>query len=707
MKKLFNKLIITAMVFAILITGVFADTFEIQKLKEEKVTHGTVRTVYKFPVGDEQVLVNVLTVDLDNPNVKVNVVPGKGKTTQRASVTEMAEATGAVTMVNGDFFNTRLEGTPEGVSVIDGKILVSPCVIQDTYTLGFNENGASIEQIKFQGSITANGNTFAIDGLNKSYYWYEPDTSYSHQDRIQMYNDFWAAKTRGDRKNSEVLISGDGIVEEISEGKNFDFPVPDGKIILQVDGKAYDFVKANMPVGTKVDINYSITPDRNWTTLLGGHSLLVDNYQKVKYTKDLSALGGVRARTAAGISQSGKTLYIISVEGRTERSRGISLNALSDFLVQIGVYKAINLDGGGSTAMVVRELGDKTLTRAVNPERNAQERRVVNGLGLYNIMPATGQLSGVTLKGPDEMIVGESAEFGLRGAYDTALQPMDTQNISANVYDRNGTEYWNGSYMMAQTPGEVEIVLETPEGINTSKVVKVNDLTNAKVILEGAKKVLSPGESIDIKAVVKKSLGEKVEISPSIFTITSEGFTGSVTEYGNVYVESFNGSNGKIIFTYKDKAYEYNIFNSANTVVELGINTKEYKINDANKKMDQAPFIEDSRTLVPIRFIAEAMGGKVEWDEANRIVVLNFENKEIKIPVGQNKIFINGTEKAIDTSAKIKSGRTFVPIRFIAENLDMEVVYNDSMRKVFIISKDELKPYVEPVKAEENSDTSK
>lgn len=118
--------------------------------------------------------------------------------------------------------------------------------------------------------------------------------------------------------------------------------------------------------------------------------------------------------------------------------------------------------------------------------------------------------------------------------------------------------------------------------------------------------------------------------------------------------------------------------------------------------MDQAPFIEDSRTLVPIRFIAEAMGGKVDWDEANRIVVLNFENKEIKIPVGENKIFINGTEKAIDTSAKIKSGRTFVPIRFIAENLDMEVVYNDSMRKVFIISKDELKPYVEPVKAEEN-----
>ena len=74
--------------------------------------------------------------------------------------------------------------------------------------------------------------------------------------------------------------------------------------------------------------------------------MLVDGGQVVPYTRSLSAVGGVRARSAVGISKDGKTLFIVAAEGRTNRSIGSSLSTLSWFFVQLGADKALNLDGG-------------------------------------------------------------------------------------------------------------------------------------------------------------------------------------------------------------------------------------------------------------------------------------------------------------------------------------------------------------------------
>ncbi len=691
MKKIRLKNILSLFTVFLLFILSFAraEDLNLVKIEEEKLTHGAIRQVYRIPIGDEQILVNLLVLDLNNKDMGIKIVPGAGKATQKATVSQMAKASNSVAMVNGDFFNMRLQGTPEGVSLLEKKLMVSPCVIENTYTLGINEEGAFIDQIKFQGKLTAaNGASFPIDGLNKSYYWYEPDNSYSHQDRFQVYNDFWAAKTRGDKGNSEILLDKDGRVEQVSEGKNFDFPVPEGKTIIQASGKAMDFIYKNVSVGEKVDLKMEITPDNNWINLLGGHALLVDKYQKVPYKKDIKVLGGVRARTAAGVSEDGKTLYIASVEGRTARSRGISLNALSDFFVKIGAYRAINLDGGGSTAMSIRELGATEQKRVVDPERNAGERPVVNGLGVYNLMPATGILKGVTMQGPSEMIIGESAEFKFVGAYDTALQPMDKSQITYEFYDKAQNQYWNGNYMMAKTLGKTEVVLNTDKGIGSTKEVEVKDLDQVKVRLESEKRLFGPGENFTIKIIGKKSNGNEVMLSPSVFEASLEGANGEVDAYGNVSLFDFAGStNAKVVYKRGEKTLEYNIFDKSYALVELGINSLNYKINDKPAKLDAKPFIEDSRTLVPIRFIAEAMGAKVDWDNENRIAILNFSDKKFEIPVDKKEFYVNGEKMDIDSSAKIKSSRTFVPIRFVAENLGMEVVYNHPEKKVFILSK--------------------
>ncbi len=92
--------------------------------------------------------------------------------------------------------------------------------------------------------------------------------------------------------------------------------IPKGKKILQVSGGSERFVRENIKVGDKVQINTNIEPNRNWKMMIGGHALLLENGAIKKYTKDVTSIGGIRARTAVGISNDGKTVYIVSCEGR-------------------------------------------------------------------------------------------------------------------------------------------------------------------------------------------------------------------------------------------------------------------------------------------------------------------------------------------------------------------------------------------------------
>lgn len=226
---------------------------------------------------------------------------------------------------------------------------------------------AAIEQFSFSGSVTAqNGEKRNLSGLNKTFYWEETTGLHSHIGRLHLYNDLWGGTKRGMDSYvgvpAEIMVKDNQVTAVAFEG-GFDSAVPEGCYIIHGDGGAADFLKENFEVGDMIQINYQYKPEQDWQMVIGGHALLVDNGQMVPYTKDLSALGGVRARTAAGISKDGKTVYIVAVEGRTSSSKGITLGNLSLLMTKLGAWKAVNLDGGGSTTLVSRPLGETERTR--------------------------------------------------------------------------------------------------------------------------------------------------------------------------------------------------------------------------------------------------------------------------------------------------------------------------------------------------------
>ena len=104
--------------------------------------------------------------------------------------------------------------------------------------------------------------------------------------------------------------------------------------------------------------------------------------------------------------------------------------------------------------------------------------------------------------------------------------------------------------------------------------------------------------------------------------------------------------------------------------------------------MDIAPFIEGNRTMLPIRFVAEALGFNVEWDNDNRTVILIDKENVVKIPVDTNQIIVNGKVYESDVKPVIKNDRTMLPIANIARALGLkdgkDIFWNGNTKEVLI-----------------------
>ena len=100
--------------------------------------------------------------------------------------------------------------------------------------------------------------------------------------------------------------------------------------------------------------------------------------------------------------------------------------------------------------------------------------------------------------------------------------------------------------------------------------------------------------------------------------------------------------------------------------------------------LEAAPFLMNGRTMVPIRFISEAMGAKVDYDSATRTITINYEETIIIMQYNNLEATINGKTVIMDAPYTIRSARSFVPIRFIAEAFGAKVEWIPQKREIKI-----------------------
>ncbi|MEW6623624.1 MAG: stalk domain-containing protein [Bacillota bacterium] len=522
-------------------------------VNSEPITAGAVMREYAWDVTGGPAKVYVIEVDLKNPHVQIEVIPGSGKITQRLNVSAMAKNTGAVAAVNGDFFNTQGEGAPIGPMVTAGRLISSPAKLTGIYALGITaDRKAHIDSFFFDGKVTApNGKEFELSGLNKTIYWEEPAGIHSHADKLHLYNDMWGGKTRGHDSYTtptEMLID-KGKVVDIVQGQYFDFPVPEGMLILRGHGRAASFLVENFKVGDPVDIKYSLEPARNWSMIVGGHALLVDEGKRVPYTKDISALGGVRARTAAGVSKDGSVLYLVGVEGRTANSKGLTLSNLSIFFETIGAWRAVNLDGGGSTTMVSRPLGEWNTTRVFAPEQ-ANERFVVNAIGIFSSAPQ-GKLQGILLDGEKVLLIGEEAFYSIK-AYDEFFNPVDASALPVNWSTSGPAGIMEQNRFTAKEPGLSEITARSGSITAKLPVEVIGKRGISSFTLSGTLGQVVQGSEAPLNLTLNTVSGKSRKIPAHLVDWQFYGVKGRVSEQGVLTIQDSGSSDyGFVVARYQ------------------------------------------------------------------------------------------------------------------------------------------------------------
>ncbi|RQD72620.1 MAG: copper amine oxidase N-terminal domain-containing protein [Tindallia sp. MSAO_Bac2] len=123
--------------------------------------------------------------------------------------------------------------------------------------------------------------------------------------------------------------------------------------------------------------------------------------------------------------------------------------------------------------------------------------------------------------------------------------------------------------------------------------------------------------------------------------------------------------------------------------IVLQIDNPRMVVNGVSAEIDPGrgttPQIISNRTMVPIRAIVEAMGGSVGWDGSESKITLNAKGNNVEMWLNSRNLRANGISKTMDVAPVSIGGRTFVPVRFSADNLDAKADWINSTREVVII----------------------
>ena len=123
--------------------------------------------------------------------------------------------------------------------------------------------------------------------------------------------------------------------------------------------------------------------------------------------------------------------------------------------------------------------------------------------------------------------------------------------------------------------------------------------------------------------------------------------------------------------------------------IRFVIGGTSFTMNGMTSYMDVAFMYNDAgdRTLVPVRFISEILGYKVDWDDATKNVTITKGDHTIVLTIGSETMYSNGKAVQMDTAPVIYNDRTFVPIRFVAENFGLEVGFDNATQEVTLSNK--------------------
>lgn len=116
----------------------------------------------------------------------------------------------------------------------------------------------------------------------------------------------------------------------------------------------------------------------------------------------------------------------------------------------------------------------------------------------------------------------------------------------------------------------------------------------------------------------------------------------------------------------------------------LTIGSRTAMVEGKSASLPAAPFLVAGTAMLPFRFLGEALGAKVSYEAATKTVTYEQGDQLIRLQIDSLKAVVNGREVSLNVAPRLINGVTFVPLRFVSENLGAEVTWDGASQKIII-----------------------
>ncbi len=437
-KILYLSLIIT-MLFSV---TCFANVYE--NSESTQIAHGVTLNKKTMFTQNGWIYLDVIEIDVNNEDVKIGPLTSNIGVSNFSNIKNMVNENGAIAGLNGDYFAKRPNFTNRGQSIgllgANGQILVSSAdenISSQTMASFILNNDNSVIYSYLTDTITITsvktGNTFIACDINK----YVPYNS------IGIFTSMWSEKSIGNSEGKEMIevIVIDDVIKEI---RQYLEPVEipkDGYLLSAYGPDAIAYILDNFEVGDKIEYTVDINLDlEQMQFAISGGTMLVNNGQVPNFTH---TVWGNNEMSAIGTNKRGNKIYLVACTAVNGSNTGISQKNFANILKEYGMYNALCLDGGGSTTMVAKELGNGYVSTILS--RSNYLRPVVNGIGVFSLNKPSEEIGGLILELVDNYIfVDNTTAFSIK-AYDTNYYAMDIDTSKLKVtFNNSNAKYKNG-----------------------------------------------------------------------------------------------------------------------------------------------------------------------------------------------------------------------------------------------------------------------
>ncbi|HOQ06943.1 MAG TPA: phosphodiester glycosidase family protein [Clostridiales bacterium] len=501
-----------------------------EEITTQTITQGvTLDNIVRFTKAGWYNL-HVLKIDLRQKYISVDTLTNPESFALRTSTLKLAQQSGAVAAVNGSFFTPA--GTGYGFPV--GGIVKSSEL--QSVSDNINKYGNSMASFSITTDNIAVLDFWKADlklvaeksGASVAFQHYNKK-SWNDFSEIYVFDRKWGEKAFGataDMPDMFQMVVDDGVITQMATGQPA-LTIPENGFIVVTRSEGAKKLKSVFSVGDTVRMDITTTPD--WKKLkmsVSGSAILVENgVIPSKFSFEASDIKVRSPKTALGISKDGKTLYFVTVDGRQTASLGLTLREMAEFMQSIGAYHAINMDGGGSTTMVARPLGE-TAVKVMNKPSDGVVRTVINGIGVFTSAPPA-ELAGLIIETDDRyMFTNTTRAFRVKG-YDKHLNPIEVDQslVEWSVSGVKGT--FEGNVFRPSTYGEGTIKASIGK---ISTTIRISVLSRPVTLTLDTKSLKLPvGKSKTFKVIGTNPRGYKASINLEDLDWKVSGDFGSIS----------------------------------------------------------------------------------------------------------------------------------------------------------------------------------